>query len=120
MSHDDATAIRSQVPHSEVLFSMGMPPKASTSRRSILETSTGIRRSELTNCSKRWTASKRKVALLGKSRGEHGKETVKLSGNSTDLAGIPVSDLPPTNENSPRKCLKIYWLPSVSKIAKSR
>jgi len=35
----------------------------------------------------------RKVALLGTARGENGKETVKLSGKPTDLAGIPVSDL---------------------------
>ncbi len=34
----------------------------------------------------------RKQALLGKSRGEKGNETVKLSGKTTDLAGIPASE----------------------------
>jgi len=34
----------------------------------------------------------RQVALLSKSRGEQGTKTVKLSGKTTDLAGIPVSD----------------------------
>ncbi len=35
----------------------------------------------------------RKIALLGKSRGENGIETVKLSGKATDLAGISAGDL---------------------------
>jgi len=35
----------------------------------------------------------RKLALLGRSRGEHGNETVKLKGNAGDLDGIPVSEL---------------------------
>jgi len=35
----------------------------------------------------------RKLALLGRSRGEHGNETVKLTGNAGDLDGIPVSEL---------------------------
>jgi len=34
----------------------------------------------------------RKLALLGDSRGEHGTETVKLSGKTTGLAGIPISE----------------------------
>lgn len=35
----------------------------------------------------------RKLALLNKSRGEHGNETVKLKGNAGDLDGIPASEL---------------------------
>jgi len=35
----------------------------------------------------------RKLALLGRSRGEHGNDTVKLTGNAGDLDGIPVSEL---------------------------
>lgn len=35
----------------------------------------------------------RKVALLGKSRGEHGTDTVALSGKVRGLPGIPVSEL---------------------------
>ena len=35
----------------------------------------------------------RKLALLNDSRGEDGTDTVKLSGKTTDLAGIPISEL---------------------------
>ncbi|MCH2115820.1 MAG: DUF3500 domain-containing protein [Pirellulales bacterium] len=35
----------------------------------------------------------RALALLAKSRGEHGNKTVKLRGNTSDLDGIPVSEL---------------------------
>ena len=38
-------------------------------------------------------SKQRKQALLGDSRGEHGNDTVKLSGKPTGLAGIPVSEL---------------------------
>jgi hypothetical protein len=53
----------------------------------------------------------RKVALLGKSRGEHGKETVKLSGKSTDLAGIPVSDLSVDQKELAEKVLEDLLAP---------
>ncbi len=39
------------------------------------------------------SGKQREVALLGKSRGEHGTDTVKLAGKSTGLPGIGVSDL---------------------------
>ncbi len=35
----------------------------------------------------------REKALLGRSRGEHGNDTVKLSGKAAGLAGIPVNEL---------------------------
>lgn len=53
----------------------------------------------------------RKVALLGESRGEHGKETVKLKGTSTDLAGIPVSDLSADQKGLAEKVLEDLLAP---------
>lgn len=53
----------------------------------------------------------RKIALLGKSRGESGNETVKLSGKSTDLAGISASDFSADQKELAQKVLEDLLAP---------
>jgi hypothetical protein len=53
----------------------------------------------------------RKQALLGKSRGEKGKETVKLSGKTTDLAGLPVSEFSADQKELAEKVLEDLLAP---------
>lgn len=53
----------------------------------------------------------RKVALLGKSRGEHGNDTVKLSGDSSKLKGIPISDFSPDQKTLAEKVLEDLLAP---------
>ena len=53
----------------------------------------------------------RKIALLSESRGENGKQTVKLSGKSTGLAGIPVSDLSADQKELAEKVLEDLLAP---------
>lgn len=52
----------------------------------------------------------REQALLGKSRGEKGKETVKLSGK-TDLAGLAVSEFSPDQKELAEKVLEDLLAP---------
>jgi len=47
----------------------------------------------------------RDLALLGDSRGEDGKETVKLTGKKTGLPGIPMNELSPDQRDHVRKVL---------------
>jgi hypothetical protein len=53
----------------------------------------------------------REVALLGKSRGEHGNETVKLSGKTTDLAGLPASEFAADQKELAMKVLEDLLAP---------
>ncbi|MDP6719732.1 MAG: DUF3500 domain-containing protein, partial [Pirellulaceae bacterium] len=53
----------------------------------------------------------RKLALLGRSRGEHGNETVKLKGNAGDLDGIPVSELSADQKGLAEKVLEDLLAP---------
>jgi hypothetical protein len=47
----------------------------------------------------------RELALLEKSRGEHGKNTVKLTGKTTELSGIRVGDLSSDQRDHVRKVM---------------
>ena len=53
----------------------------------------------------------REKALLGDSRGENGVATVKLSGKSTDLAGVPVSELTADQKELAEKVLEDLLAP---------
>jgi len=53
----------------------------------------------------------RAQALLGKSRGEKGKETVKLSGKTTDLAGLAVSEFSADQKELAEKVLEDLLAP---------
>jgi Protein of unknown function (DUF3500) len=53
----------------------------------------------------------RKAALLGKSRGEHGNATVKLTGKTTGLAGLPVSELSVDQKELAEKVLEDLLAP---------
>ncbi|GIW97025.1 MAG: hypothetical protein KatS3mg111_0358 [Pirellulaceae bacterium] len=53
----------------------------------------------------------RKMALLGRSRGEHGTETVKLKGTDQGLAGIPVSELTEDQRQLARQVMADLLLP---------
>ncbi|RMF39198.1 MAG: DUF3500 domain-containing protein [Planctomycetota bacterium] len=53
----------------------------------------------------------RKMALLGRSRGEHGTETVKLKGTAEGLAGIPVSELSEDQRRLARQVMEDLLMP---------
>jgi hypothetical protein len=53
----------------------------------------------------------RKLALLERSRGEHGNDTVKLTGNAGDLDGIPVSELSADQKGLAEKVLEDLLVP---------